>query len=126
MNDLAGIPNVTLKDAPDRRMTGPWKRYQANLPAKLSTWVLAVFILLVIAWPLTLKLASLSANGGARFARQYDPDKLSDNQFMPPGPTHWFGTDVHGRDLFSRVLYGAQVSLMVGLVGAGVSLVIGV
>jgi peptide/nickel transport system permease protein/oligopeptide transport system permease protein len=51
---------------------------------------------------------------------------LSDNQFVPPGTAHWFGTDVHGRDLFSRVLYGAKVSLMVGLVGAGVSLIIGV
>jgi peptide/nickel transport system permease protein/oligopeptide transport system permease protein len=54
------------------------------------------------------------------------PDRVSDEQFQSPTARHWFGTDVHGRDLLSRVLYGAQVSLLVGIVGAGVSLVLGV
>ncbi|MBM4033251.1 MAG: ABC transporter permease [Planctomycetes bacterium] len=44
----------------------------------------------------------------------------------PPGGTHWLGTDALGRDLLSRLLYGARVSLAVGLVATAVSLVIGV
>jgi oligopeptide transport system permease protein len=51
---------------------------------------------------------------------------LSDAQFQPPSAAHWFGTDIHGRDLLSRILYGARISLLVGVVGAAVSLVIGV
>jgi peptide/nickel transport system permease protein/oligopeptide transport system permease protein len=101
-------------------------RFQRNRPAVLSAWLLAGLLLLVVAWPVTLKVASLAGTKGSQFAKRYDPDHLSDEQFQPPGPHHWFGTDVHGRDLLSRVLCGAQISLLVGLVGAGVSFVLGV
>ena len=85
-----------------------------------------MIVLLVIAWPATLKIASLTGPKGVEFSRNYQPEKLSDDQFQPPSWKHWFGTDVHGRDLLSRALYGAQISLLVGIVGASVSLVIGV
>ena len=47
---------------------------------------------------------------------------------MPPdfANAHWFGTDGNGRDMFVRTLYGARVSLMVGILATGVSLIIGV
>ncbi|HWQ92485.1 MAG TPA: ABC transporter permease [Clostridia bacterium] len=103
-----------------------WRRFKRNRLAVWSSWVLAGLVAIVIAWPLFLKTASLSGQKGAALASFYDPERLSEEQFAPPGPRHWFGTDVHGRDLFSRTLYGAQISLLVGLVGAGVSLFIGV
>lgn len=43
-----------------------------------------------------------------------------------PSWGHWFGTDQLGRDLLARVLYGGRISLLVGVVATGVSLVIGV
>lgn len=45
---------------------------------------------------------------------------------VPPGITHWLGTDDLGRDLFTRLLYGGRVSLAVGLCATFVSLLIGV
>ena len=43
-----------------------------------------------------------------------------------PSAGHWFGTDELGRDLLTRVLFGARVSLAIGLISAGVSVLIGV
>jgi peptide/nickel transport system permease protein/oligopeptide transport system permease protein len=108
------------------RPSGAWSRFKRNRPAVLSAWLLAALLLLVVAWPATLRVATFAGPNGAQFSQTYDPDHLSDEQFQPPGGRHWFGTDVHGRDLLSRVLCGAQISLLVGLVGAGVSLVLGV
>lgn len=48
------------------------------------------------------------------------------NATAQPGAAHWFGTDQLGRDLFSRVLSGGQVSLLVGMVATGVAVIIGV
>jgi oligopeptide transport system permease protein len=108
------------------RPSAAWSRFKRNRPALLSAWLLAALLLLVVAWPVTLKVATLAGSKGVQFSQDYDPDHLSDEQFQPPGLRHWFGTDVHGRDLLSRVLCGAQISLLVGLVGTGVSLVLGV
>jgi oligopeptide transport system permease protein len=97
-----------------------WQRFKKNCPAVLSAWFLALLLVAIIAWPVALKIC------GGTFAQTHNPDELSDAQFLPPGAQHWFGTDVHGRDLFSRVVFGAQISLAVGIFGTFVSLVIGV
>jgi len=102
------------------------RRFRRNRPAFSSAWFLAGLVAIVLAWPVALKLAASAGGRGAEFSNRYQPERLSDEQFQPPSSRHWFGTDVHGRDLFSRALYGARISLLVGIVGAGVSLVIGV
>ncbi|WP_371826133.1 ABC transporter permease [Photobacterium sp. GJ3] len=44
---------------------------------------------------------------------------------LPPNTTYWFGTDLLGRDLFSRIMYGAQTSLLIGVVANGIAILIG-
>ncbi len=103
-----------------------WRRFRKNRPAAIAACYLAVLLVVVLGWPLLLTVAGHAGAAGRAFMESHDPDVLSDNQFQPPNATHWFGTDVHGRDVFSRTLYGAQVSLMVAAVGTLVSLIIGV
>jgi ABC-type dipeptide/oligopeptide/nickel transport system permease subunit len=107
----------SLHASPGRRA---WLRFRRNRTVVLSSWYLMLLLAVILAWPILLKVA------GGDFARLHDPDRISDAQFSGPSAQHWFGTDLHGRDLFSRILFGAQISLLIGVFGAGVSLVIGV
>ncbi|TSB45840.1 ABC transporter permease [Alkalicoccobacillus porphyridii] len=57
----------------------------------------------------------------------YQPDAQNyDAIFQSPNAQHWFGTDELGRDILSRVIYGAQVSLQAGLIAVGIAMLIGV
>jgi peptide/nickel transport system permease protein len=56
----------------------------------------------------------------------YDPNKIDmADRFAAPSLEHPFGTDDFGRDILSRVMVGARVSLMVGLIAVGISAVVG-
>ena len=56
----------------------------------------------------------------------YNPnERIKEVSQKAPSPQHWFGTDLLGRDIFSRVLYGARISMLVGVVAVAISLAIG-
>lgn len=60
----------------------------------------------------------------ARFLAPCDPVTITQN-YQPPTGAHWFGTDNLGRDVFSRVMYGARYSLVIGLSSVLFALVMG-
>jgi peptide/nickel transport system permease protein len=56
----------------------------------------------------------------------YDPNFINLKQvLMPPSPDHLLGTDTLGRDVLSRIIYGARISLLVGFVAVGIATLIG-
>ncbi len=64
---------------------------------------------------------------GAPLIAPHDPLGMNPaERFAPPSATYWLGTDEFGRDLFSRLLYGARVSLLAGLVAVTIATAIGV
>lgn len=57
----------------------------------------------------------------------YDPDEINVKAILlAPSSQHWMGTDGLGRDVLSRMLFGGQISLLVGLVAVGISTAIGI
>jgi oligopeptide transport system permease protein len=89
-----------------------WRRLQKNKLAMLGLYTLVLIILFAVVGP-WLSQVSYS-----------DQNLLQANQ--RPSADHWFGTDNLGRDLFIRVLYGARISLSIGIVASLINLVIGV
>jgi peptide/nickel transport system permease protein len=56
----------------------------------------------------------------------YNPQKINTVEALqPPGAAHWFGTDEMGRDVFSRVIYGARLTMAVSVVAVAIALVAG-
>lgn len=51
----------------------------------------------------------------------FGPEKMVGLPKAPPSSEFWFGTDNYGRDIFSRILYGARVSLQVGIIAVGIA-----
>lgn len=66
------------------------------------------------------------AAAAASFIAPFDPLRMAAGpRLQPPTWTHWFGTDDFGRDVFSRIVYGARLTLQIGLIAVGISLTSG-
>ncbi len=97
---------------PDTMRTKILGMCRENKVAAVSAVVLAVMALVIIfADKLTV----------------YDPNAINLlERLQPPSKVHWCGTDDLGRDIFTRILYGGRVSLLVGVIPTTISMVIGI
>jgi oligopeptide transport system permease protein len=99
------------------------RRLLRNRAAMAGIIILAIVALMAIFAPM---LSQYSFSDQDYDVITCAPDWWPGDVSCRAGGTHWFGTDAVGRDLFVRVLYGARVSLSVGLIATAVSLLIGV
>ena len=88
-----------------------WKRLKRNKLAMLGLGIVLLLIIIALFAP---------------FIAPYDPiARVKEDSLLGPSRTYWFGTDVLGRDILSRVIYGSRISLEVGIIAVGISVIIG-
>ena len=112
MSDSIITPMDVIHEEGSSLWRDAWIKLSKNYLALLG---LAVLVLLVVISLLTPWIAPYS----------YSAQNL-DIGATAPSLQHWLGTDVFGRDMLTRIMYGGRVSLMVGFVATGVALVIGI
>lgn len=103
--------NPNIKSKPDTLTKITINKFMKNKLAVIGAALLFIII----------TLAAL-----APWITQFEPQKQSLlNALQTPGGEHWLGTDRYGRDVFTRILYGARVSLLVGFASVAGSITIG-
>jgi peptide/nickel transport system permease protein len=97
-----------------------WRRFKADRVALISAAIIIFMIIVAIGAPLFVKLLGLPGPN-------VNDTAALDVFGSPTGPSaaHPFGVDELGRDVLSRVIYGARVSLEVGIIGTAIATVIG-
>ncbi|WP_209425426.1 ABC transporter permease [Pararhodobacter sp. SW119] len=97
---------------PTRSRSRAWKKLRANRAALVGAVVVITFVLLAVLAPI-LPIADPATTDWGKIR-------------LAPSAEHWLGTDEIGRDLFSRMVWGARASLLAGVVSVLIAVVIGV
>jgi peptide/nickel transport system permease protein len=105
------MSETTSERAPERLDRRLLRRFLRNRPAVVSVFVLAAIVL-------------MAAFAPAIERHPYDNMQLR-SRSQPPSAEHWLGTDRIGRDVWSRTVHGARVSLVVGFAATAIAVVIG-
>jgi len=96
-----------------------WKLYRRNAMGMIGLSILVVFVLMAVLGPIFLH----------KYTSPYAPNSISwagvNPMYHPPSSDYWFGTDFHGRDVFTLTVLGTRASLIVGILASLISIVIG-
>ncbi len=112
---------------PGKQIQGrsPWRlayeRLRTDRAAKVAFATIMVIVLLAIFAPV---FAAITGHGPNQ--QFINIGENANGGPVPPSGTFWFGTDSNGRDLFVRILYGARISLSVGVLATAISVALGV
>ena len=93
-----------------------WRRFRRDRLAVIGLGLILVLLVLGLFAPV---VAPYDPN------QQFFDGLTLEGAPLPPGERFWLGTDMLGRDLFSRLLYGARTSLIIGIVANGIAVMIG-
>jgi peptide/nickel transport system permease protein len=93
-----------------------WKRFRRDRLAMLG---LATILLLLFVGLFAPVISPYNPN------EQFFDGLTLEGSPLPPGERFWFGTDTNGRDQFSRLLFGARTSLLIGIIANGIAVIIG-
>jgi len=105
-------PTYAAVSVPPRNKHRAWNKFRRNRIAMVGAGLVLLFVILAL-------LAPLIATHGP-FDTSFTTIRKA------PSMAHWLGTDELGRDVFSRLVYGARASLLVGLVSVVIALAVGV
>ena len=116
--DILGLTGEIAARSPGQLF---WRRLKSDRVAMASFMFIVLLIFVAIFAPLVIKVLGLPGPNVQNL-------NLTDEFGSPDGPSaaHPMGVDQLGRDVMSRVIYGTRVSLVVGIVGTGISTFIGV
>jgi len=107
----ATIPEIAIDERPETRRERALRLLVTHPTMIGGAVVISLAVAMALAAPLLFTVDPLAINPVARL--------------RPPSSRHWFGTDMYGRDIWSRVIYGARVSLIVGFSVALISISVG-
>jgi peptide/nickel transport system permease protein len=111
MTSAAATVDVVREDKPVGLWADAFRRMRRSPAAIIGGTIVGFFVIVAIFAP---------------FIAPYDPTRgnLADS-YLPPSPEHWFGTNIQGQDVFSRIVFGSRLTLGIAVLSVAIGVSVG-